>query len=198
MAHWEDVEILSPRPKELILYKILIDIKIDDFIIIWKGDAASFDTFKEKMNRNDKNIKLMWTLSNECITFLEIFKEGGRLFTRNHFKPTDRNSYLPVDSYHHKPWLINIPKGQFMRIRRNCSKEGDFLKQSEILTSRFREKGYDMRKVEKDKIKVLNMNRDILLSEIKQERFRRKFIVILYFNIQFRQVEKIIKKHWDI
>lgn len=73
---------------------------IDDLIIIWKEDVASLDLFREMMDGNDKNIKLTWTISNECITFLDldIFKEGRRLFTRNHFKPTDRNSNLSVDS----------------------------------------------------------------------------------------------------
>lgn len=43
------------------------------------------------------------------------------------------------------------------------------------------------------------MDRDTLLSENKQqEPLCREFNIILDFNVQFRQVEKIIKKHWDI
>lgn len=125
MACWEAEEILCEHPEALICYKSFID----DQLIICKGDQQSSDEFRVKMDSNSKNIKLSWTLSTEQIVFLglEIFKEQDRLLSWNHFKPTDRNSYLPWYNYCHISCLCNIPKGQFIRICRNCSKTSDFL-----------------------------------------------------------------------
>lgn len=40
---------------------------------------------------------------------------------------TDSNSYLPPRSCHYPKWVGNIPKGQIMRIKRNCNlEEKDF------------------------------------------------------------------------
>lgn len=74
-------------------------------------------------------------------TSCKIEVRGGKFLTKNYFKPTDRNSYLPLDSCHHMVWLTNIPKGQFTRLRRNCSRRSDFLVQSELLGKRFIDKG---------------------------------------------------------
>lgn len=91
-----------------------------------------------------------------------------------------------------------IPKGQFMRIRRNCSKEGDFLQQSEVLANRFIEKGYEVGGIEIEKRKVLNMHSECLLLEGKQQgSYNQECNMILDYNVQFRQVEKIIRKDWN-
>lgn len=37
---------------------------------------------------------------------------------------------LSVPSCHYPFWLFNIPKGQFVRMRRNCTRESDFITQS--------------------------------------------------------------------
>lgn len=57
---------------------------INDLIGIWKGDMSSLKLFMHKMDRNNKNIKLTWTISFDSITFLdlEIFKEGDQLYTK--------------------------------------------------------------------------------------------------------------------
>lgn len=45
---------------------------------------SSLKLFMHKMDRNNKNIKLTWTISFDSITFLdlEIFKEGDQLYTK--------------------------------------------------------------------------------------------------------------------
>lgn len=58
------------------------------------------------------NIKLTYTIRDKTIQILdlEIPQEETRIITRTYFKPVERNSYIPVDSCHFDPWLINIPK----------------------------------------------------------------------------------------
>ncbi|CAB1330854.1 unnamed protein product [Coregonus sp. 'balchen'] len=54
------------------------------------------------------------------------------------------SSEAPVlrhDSNHPKPLKRNIPTGQFLRLRRNCSKSNDFETKAEIMKKRFLERG---------------------------------------------------------
>lgn len=73
---------------------------------------------------------------------LVIKKEEGKFTTQTFFKSVDRNSYLPLDSCHYTPWLDNIPKGQFSRLRRNCTIKEMFMKQVKLVGERFVQKGY--------------------------------------------------------
>lgn len=67
----------------------------------------------------------------------------GHLVTKCFFKQTDLNSYLSIHSGHHPTWIKNVPKGQFIRIRRNCTLDEDYTMQAQVLKNRFVEKGYN-------------------------------------------------------
>lgn len=128
---------------------------------------------------------------------LEIFKEGQCFKTRTFFKPTDRNGYIPMDSCHHRSWLCNIPRGQFIRLRRNCSKEEDYFTQSNILAERFRQKGYNTENITKEIHTVGKLDRATLVTDIKKSKEVRQdyeFKMILDFNIQHKKFEKIVMK----
>ena len=49
------------------------------------------------------------------------------LYTTLYEKPTDAHLYLHYDSAHHSPCHSRGPYGQFVRIRRICSKNEDFI-----------------------------------------------------------------------
>lgn len=108
-------------------------------------------TFTKKMDNNTKNIKLTWNVDLNQTIFLdlEIFKKNGLFQTRNHFKPTDRNAYIPLNSCHHKMWLCNFPRRQFIRLR-NCSSEEEFLLQSQVLANRVIQKGHTSTHIKTD------------------------------------------------
>lgn len=101
--------------------------------------------FITQLNANNNNIKFTSQWSSEEINFLDvtIYRQDNKLGTKVFFKPTDRNSYLPTQSGHHPLWLKNSPKGQIVRVKRNCSQTDDFNSQSKVLTERFKAKGYN-------------------------------------------------------
>lgn len=114
------------------------------------------------------NIKLTSHWHSEEINFLvvNIYRRDDRLETKVYFKETDRNSYVPTSSGHHPLWLKNIPKGQIMRVKRNCSTQVEnFLSQSKILTERFKARGYDPQILEKVVEEVGLISRDVCLQE---------------------------------
>lgn len=70
---------------------------IDDLFLIWEGTESSL---QEELNTNDNNIKLECQWSKYQIHYLDVsvFRQGDHLGTKVYFKPTDCNSYLPLQS----------------------------------------------------------------------------------------------------
>ena len=120
--------------------------------------------------------------------------------TKVFFKPTDRNSFLPMQSGHHPAWLKNIPKGQLMRVKRNCSTLEDYDEQSEILKGRFREKGYNAQKLNaiSEEIKIIPRV-DVLKNSVKSSNFKDyEWSFMSSFHSQYKEVEAILQNHWHI
>lgn len=107
MALWEEETIFNNKPAQLKCYQWYID----DMIIIWKGDMVSLQLFMSRLNGNTQNIRLTWNSDAHCMMFLdlEIFKEGQCLKTKNHFKPTNRNGYIPLDIAIISPGYVIYP-----------------------------------------------------------------------------------------
>lgn len=197
MAEWEEEAVYKNRPQQLLLFKRFID----DIIVIWAGDKESLMDFGFNLNLNNKNINLSWEINDEKIQFLdlEILKEDGRFITQTFFKQVDRNSYLPIDSCHHAPWLNNIPKGQLTRLKRNCTKQDVFLKQAEFIRQRFIQKGYGPDFI-KEKIKdVAVMDRSKLIEDSSKKTDSMNSVpLVMDYSLQHKQIEKIFRKHWYI
>lgn len=113
-------------------------------LIVCNGTRDTLEEFFTNLNSNDKNIKLIFNISDKSVNFLDldITVNHNKLITKTHFKSIDTNSYLSLNSCHYKSWLLNIPKGQLVRIKRNCTNETDFITQAEFVGKRFKAKGY--------------------------------------------------------
>lgn len=140
MAQWEESVIYSNTPVELTFYKRYID----DVLLVWNGTKDSLEEFLTQLNINDKNIKLIYNISDKQVSFLDLETTLSHqtFTTKTHFKNIDTNSYLFLNSCHFKSWLYNIPKGQTARIKINCTTDTDFLAQADFIGSRFRANGY--------------------------------------------------------
>lgn len=199
MAKWEAERGLGDGFGDIRLYKRFID----DLLIIWSGNMESLMRLLESMNNNDRSITLTWDISRDRIHFLdlEIFKTVSGIETKSFFKVTDRNSYIPTSSCHHRPWLDNIPRGQYMRMRRNCTRDVDFETQSDRLSAMFSDKGYGNEFLKKERDKVRHLNREDLLRDrigTRDDDDNGSTSVILDYNLQSKEVEKIINKYWDV
>lgn len=72
------------------------------------------------------------------------------MISKTYFKPTNWNGYFPVQSCHHKKWVNNILKGQFTRLRHNCTDILECDAQATFLKDRFLEKRYSGSQLNKD------------------------------------------------
>lgn len=176
---------------------------IDDVLMVWTGTRETLEEFLVYINDNDWNLVYTSEVSQDTVHFLDLQLriQGDRINTSTYFKSTDRNGYVPTQSCHHPNWLKAIPKGQFTRLRRNCSEVSQYYQQAELLKIRFLEKGYAGDKLDKVIKEIGECDRSKLFSTRPKSATsgsKAEFSMITGFNIHHKQVEKILKKHWPI
>lgn len=90
----------------------------NDIIILWDGTEESLKSFLSNINNNHYGLKftINWDLYEQSFLDLVLMKGEQFITTKNFFKETDRNSYIPTAICHHPKWLGGIPKGQLMRV----------------------------------------------------------------------------------
>ncbi|KAM5145534.1 uncharacterized protein ACMZJ9_012885 [Mantella aurantiaca] len=199
MAKWESEEIFQNRPQALALYKRYID----NIIIVWTGSSVGLESFLSQLNNNVYGIKFTSTYSETEVHFLDlvVFVEGGKLCTKTFFKETDRNSYIPTNSCHHPKWKVNIPKGQLLRVRRNCTKIEDYRAQSSSMVKKFIDKGYSSNKLVKLQKEIEVLDRNAILSDKPatskyEDKFATAFLTT--YSKEYKLLEESIRKHWPI
>lgn len=202
MGIWERKYVYSEQPQELITWRRYID----DCFLMWRGSEESLKTFLEGLNGADPNIKLTYNYSKISVDFLDItvYRANDRLQTKTFFKETDRNAYIPTTSNHHKNWVRNIPKGQFKRVRRNCTLDSDYQDQSQKLVERFVEKGYNREEMEstaravrrQEDVPGIGHNRG--KDRAGPQNWSDKTPFITGYTSDHWQLEKIVRQHWPI
>lgn len=197
MALWEEDVIYPSQRPELCLWARYID-----DILLWKGDEETLHEFMATRNNNERGIVLTYEISTVSIQFLdlEISIVDRRNVTTTYFKPTDRNGYISTDSCHYGPWLESVPRSQLLRIRRNCSTSGDFVKQAHFLKERFVAKGYQPSVIDQEITRISGIDQDTLITErpklTPDDRF--KWSMFTQFSIQHRQIKHILNRHWRV
>ncbi|XP_069615962.1 uncharacterized protein [Ranitomeya imitator] len=115
------------------------------------GTLEECHQFIMTLNQNPWNIRLTSHLSQREVEFLDLklYPKDGCVYTTLYRKPTATNSLLQFSSFHPQHLRKGIPKGQFYRIKRNCSTQEDFRMHSQDLTHRFKDRGYPKKVVTK-------------------------------------------------
>lgn len=198
MASFEEEHIFkdgNPYHNNLITWKRYID----DILILWRGDRNECDSFLEWVNNLNTNLRFTRTLEEKSIPFLDllIHLEGGQLRTTTFKKPTDRNSLLHFRSHHPKALRGNLPYGQFLRIRRNCSDTQDFDRQAHQLEKDLRDRQYPPSVVQKARKRPRNTNREALL-EPKEREDTNTLTCVTTFTPASNNIKKIINRNWRI
>ena len=85
------------------------------------------------------NIKFETHVTSESVNLLDVKVNliNGILSTSVYSKPNDAHLYLNALSSHPPHVIKNIPKGQFIRIKRIWTDDGDFKLQSTKLSAYF-------------------------------------------------------------
>ena len=177
---------------------------IDDIFFIWVGSEESLKHFLTFMNAFSESksmsslIKFQNHYSRESTTFLDttVKLDDDGISTTLYSKPTASHDYLHRTSYHPQHLLKGIPKGQFMRLRRICSKIQDYTANAKELVKHFRRRGYNEADLDKALNEVYHMDRKTLLQYRKKVPTDRVPLVLTY-NHKLNSLPTILHRNYD-
>ncbi|XP_056414465.1 uncharacterized protein LOC130356667 [Hyla sarda] len=203
LGWWEDTIVFTDSTTHFTQYIVFWTRYIDDVFIIWSGSQSLFKDFITTLNHNSIGLFFTSDIQLTQLPFLDVLisKNGqGQLDTTLYRKPTAGNNLLRWQSFHPFPLRKGIPKGQFLRVRRNCSSEDTFREEASKLYSRFQERGYPNKHLDTALRSVQSTSRQDLLnprttSKNEDGGFTR---IIATFDTASQEIRNIIQKHWDI
>ena len=139
--------------------------------------------------------------SRSKIVFLDTWVKviTNRLIVELYTKPTDTHNYLHFTSGHPKHTKRAGPYGQFLRIRRNCTLQSDYIKHSLKMKRHYIDRGYPELLIEDSRRQALLRNReDLLIPKIKKNENSNVVPFILTHHPTNYLVRKIISDNWGI
>ena len=176
---------------------------IDDIFFIWTEGPEKLSDFLEyaqnfsKMRKMKSNIRFEVNQSVEKVNFLdvEVCFSGTTLTTSLYSKPTDAHMYLNTTSNHPKHVVRNIPKGQFIRIRRICSNVEDFKYHAGTLSRFLVKRGYNPKSLTEIACEVSKMDRSELLLDKKLPKKDPQTIFVADWHPSLATLPSILKNH---
>lgn len=194
MGYWEKNFIIQNNPHCANI--VFFGRYIDDIIIIWDGPVDLVSLFVQHCNSNPYGLSFTHVVDPTNLAFLDL--DLGHLdnmiIAKKHIKPTAGNSYLHYRSCHYPKWTQNIPKGQFCRLRQNCTLDSDYDTMSIQLKKKFADKDYPKDLVDQ----ACNYYAKGKPAKKDKEITDHSTRFITTFNFQYKKMENILKKHWSI
>jgi len=198
MAHFEDKWVYPYRPKPLVWLRY-----IDDIFIVWPHGEPSLQEFISHLNSCHHSIKFTADLSPTSINFLDTtvkIDTNGKLYTDLYCKPTDSHNYLLFDSAHPQHCKRSLPYSQLLRVRRICTYIDDFDKNSLILASHFKRRGYPNEIIEEALIKARRADRNLLLHPAPSDLDKKtdSLFLIDTYHPGGSPINDVVKENWPI
>jgi len=177
---------------------------IDDIFMLWTHGEDELTKFISHLNGCHHSIKFTSHISTTKVNFLDtnvIKTVDNHIITDLYEKPTDSKNYLHFTSCHPTHTKTSLPYSQFLRIRRICTLESDFLSHSNKLLEAFLERGYSKDILERALNKVKSQNRnDLLINKNTKTLDKEKinFFSITTYHPSGNIVKDTILSSWDL
>lgn len=177
---------------------------IDDIFLIWTSGIDELHKFIKYLNDCHQSIKFTSEISTKSVNFLDTtvkLNENHTLSTTLYTKPTDSHNYLLYDSCHPYHCKNGMPYSQFLRIRRICSDDIDFLRNATTIGTHFARRGYPTTKIIDSMLRALKKDRKELLTtktsiETKNDKEKEIYAITTY-HPTFKGFRETITKNWD-
>ena len=177
---------------------------IDDIFCLWTDGEESlkdFIQFTQNYSEQKKlksKIKFTVNHSTSEVNFLDVCVrlKDGNICTTTYSKPTDSHLYLNTQSNHPSHIIRNIPKSQFLRLRRICSNTADFMQQCSTYVKYFAYRGYNETKLAETVREVTKINRDDLLQSPSNKTVSNRVIFSCNWHPLLVQLPNILKRHF--
>ena len=92
----------------------------------------------------------------------------------------------------------NLPKGQFVRLRRICSRKSDYLLNSQILCKKFIDRGFREKELKKTIKKVAKIDRNELLRDRIRENKDPQTILVSIWHTKLSAIPSILKDNFHL
>ena len=176
---------------------------IDDIFMIWTHDGQALQRFIDHLNNCLPSIKFEANISDRVINFLDVkvLLRDNHIKTSLYTKDTDTLSYLDYSSCHPRSCKNAIPYSQFLRLRRICSEDDDFVIQSEKLAMSFHQANYPDDVIQTGFDRAYYLDRDSLLNKSTSNSNKDddpKLFLITDHHPSFRAVLDIVSNNWDM
>ena len=177
---------------------------IDDIFVLWTAGAQALTSFVEYLDNCLPSIKFEANISDTTINFLDVKAtlKDNAITTSLYTKETDTLSYLDYSSCHPKSCKNGIPYSQFLRLRRICSEDDDFVLQSEKLALSFHRANYPDSVIQASFDKAYNIERESLFqnrpSTNNDPKDDPKLFLITDYHPSYRAVLDIVSGNWDM
>ena len=197
MNDFEDKHVYTHHLQPLAWYRY-----IDDVFCLWQHGEEELEKFNTHLNSVHETIKFTVEKSRTSVSFLdtEVHLDNSTIYTTLYVKPTDRNNYLPFDSAHPYHCKKGLPYGQFLRIRRICSKEDDYRHHCVEKAALLRQKGYPQMLIDEAYVKARDKGRNELLKPADRSvsHLPPKTYMTTTYNPSFDGLRTQVKKTWDL
>lgn len=199
MAHMEQLHVY-PYPLQPSLWLRFID----DIFMIWDHSQTELQNFHQHLNHAHPNINFTMEASHHRVHFLDmwVIKEQTTIITTLYIKPTDSNNLLHFHSAHPYHCRAGIPYGQFLRIRRICTRLQHYVEHGIIKIKQFLERGYPRQMVIHSFLRAALLDRGTLLhkknhQDLPQPSLEQQ-ILVTTFNPAFKGLQPIVTANWPI
>ena len=129
------------------------------------------------------------------VPFLDtlVHLEDNHIHTSLYCKPTDANNYLHYTSAHARHCIKGIPYGQFLRIKRICTRDEDFLSHALVKATHFIRRGYPRDKILDDLLRAVDKPRvDLLTPKVKAKSTDTTSYLVTTFHPTFNNITKYL------
>ncbi|XP_053550254.1 equilibrative nucleoside transporter 4 [Bombina bombina] len=177
---------------------------IDDLLLIWCGPEHLIVDFVGYLNNNDMVLRFTFEYNSKSINFLNVTLKGnedGTIDSSVYRKPISGNTLLHANSSHPEHVRYAVTKGQFARLKRNCSNPSDYSMAADDLERRLQERKYSKRDIGRARKEVNDVDRHTLITE-NESRDNPSQTQGVYFvtgySSQYTKICAIFKKHFAL
>ena len=171
---------------------------VDDIWGIWLHG----EKFHDLANSIHPRIKIELKFSKNQIEFLDTITvlDNGFLKTKLYEKPTDKHMYLHKRSDHPKTVKKSIPYGLGVRVKRICDDKEEYEKERSKIKERLTQRGYNSNLIEKQLLKVDELDRKETLKYRKKHKNKKmdRVPLILTYSRALPDIGKILSSHQKI
>ena len=180
---------------------------IDDIFFIWQHDEKSLQEFIKfcdnysTTRKMKSKIKFETNSSTDSVNFMDVNSrlKGSCISTSLYTKDTDAHLYLNAKSSHPRHVIKNLPKGQFIRIRRICSEDSEFDRHSKQTKKYFAQRGFTEKHLQETIEEIRKIPRDELLKD--QEKKAEKdphAIFVCTWHPKLKELQSVLNKNYEI